>query len=117
MKRMEKIFRLSIITVIACTWVHVFCAPVQAFEAGSFRLLSMSKSEKLILVSRIPDQRKFLLDAADVKVTINDKPAEFSELASFTIVQVQMDLKKKRRKGVNIDGDALEIAISAPTEK
>ena len=116
MRQMEGIFRAGVITVIACIWMHLFCGPAQAFEAGSYRLLSLSKSERLVLVSRIPDQRRFLLDATNVKVTINDKPAEFEELALFTIVQLQMDLGRVRRKGVNLDGHAREIVVSDPTE-
>jgi len=104
--------RISVITAAACIWMHVFCGPVQAMEAGSFRLLSISEMEKMVLVSRIPDQKKFLLDAEEVKVTINDKPAEFKDLVSFTIVQVQMKLKKKKTKGISIDGNAIEIAVS-----
>ena len=100
-----------------CICLHTFCDPVQALESGSYRLLSVSETETLVLVSRIPDQKKFLLDAAAVKITINDKPAEFKDLALFTIVQVQMDLRRIRKKGVNLDGRVLEIAVSDPTEK
>jgi hypothetical protein len=116
MKRTERTIRISVIIAAACFWMHVFCGPVQALEAGSYRVLSISETEKLILVSRIPDQKKFLLDAADAKVTVNDQPAEFKDLTLFTIVQVQMDQKKKKRKGINIDGNAHEIAVSYPEE-
>ena len=117
MKRTKKSLYTSVIIAAVCVCTHLLCGQVQALEAGSYRLLSISETEKLVLVSRIPDQRKFLLDAADVKVTINDKPAEFGDLALFTIVQVQMDLKRNRRKGVNIDGKAREITVFDPTEK
>jgi hypothetical protein len=117
MKRIERIFQASVIIAVAFVWIYVFCGMAQALETGSYRLLSVSESEKLVLVSRIPDQKKFLLDATDVKVTIDDKAAEFKDVASFTIVKVQMDLRKKKRKGVNLDGNALEIAIYAPAEK
>ena len=117
MKRIKSIFHASVIMAAACIWVHVFSGPVQALELGSYRLLSVSETEKLVLVSRIPDQKKFLLDAADAKITINDKPAEFKDLILFTIVQVQMDARRIRRKGVNLDGRASEIAISSPAEK
>jgi hypothetical protein len=52
-----------------------------------------------------------------VKITLNENPAEFKDLILFTIVQVQMDSGKTKRKGVNIDGRAREIAISDPAEK
>ena len=113
---MKRIKPLLVIMAAACIWMHVFCGPVQALEAGSYRLLSVSETEKLVLVSRIPDQKKFLLDAADVKITINDKPAEFKDLILFTIVQVQMDTGRKKRKGVNLDGNARVINISDPAQ-
>ena len=117
MKRIEKIFHVSVIIAAVCVLAHLLGGPVQALESGSYRLLSISETEKLVLISRVPDQKKFLLDAANVKVSINDKPAEFSDLALFTIVQVQMDLGRARRKGINLDGRAIEIAVSDPTEK
>jgi len=111
------LFQVCVIMAAVCIWMHVFCGPVQALESGSYRLLSVSETEKIVLVSRIPDRKKFLLDAADVKITVNDKPAEFKDLILFTIVQVQMDQRRIRRKGVNLDGRVSEIAISDPAEK
>ena len=116
MKRIKSIFKICVIMIAACIWMHVFCCPVQALEAGSYRLLSVSETEKLVLVSRIPDQKKFLLDAADVKITINDNPGELKDLILFTIVQVQIDTGKKKRKGVNLDGSAREINVSDPAQ-
>ena len=116
MKLLERTFRASVILAVACVCMHAFCCPARALESGSYRLLSISETERLILVSRIPDQKKYILDAVDVKVTINGNPAEFRELALFTIVQVQMDMVKKKRKGINIDGRVREIAVSGPAE-
>ena len=117
MKLLKNIFHTSAVMIAACIFMHVFCEPVQALESGSYRLLSVSETEKLVLVSRIPDQKKFLLDAADVKITINDKPAEFKDLILFTIVQMQMDLRKAKRKNIDLDGRVREIAISSPAEE
>ena len=114
---MERIFRVGTVIVVVCIWLHLFCGPVQAFEAESYRLLSISKSERLVLISRVPDQRRFLLDAADVKITINDKPAEFEELAAFTIIRVEMELGRVRRQGFNLDGRARAIIVSDPNYK
>jgi len=108
---------LSVIIATLCILMSVFCIPARALESGSYRLLSVSVSENLILVSRIPDQKKFLLDTTDAKVTINDNPAEFSDITSFTVIKIQMDLSKKKRKGINVDGRVHEIAISNPVEK
>ncbi len=85
-----------------------------AVESGMCRLLSVSESEKLILVSQIPNKTKYLLDASSVKITVNGKPAEFRELKDFSIVQVKMELRKANRKGIDIDGVATEIRISNP---
>jgi len=90
--------------------------PCPAIEAGTYRLLSISTSEKLILVSRIPTKEKYLLDASAAKVTIDQKPAELSQLQAFSVIQVKLELKKIPRKGVNIDGRALEISVSKPPQ-
>ena len=87
---------------------------VLAVESGMCRLLAVSESEKLILISQIPNKTKFLLDAASAKITVDGKPAEFSDLESFSIVQVKMELRKFKRKGVEIDGVANEIQITSP---
>ena len=117
MKRKKNNSHINIIMIAVCAYMFIFCGQVHALESGSYRLLSVSETEKLVLVSRIPDQKKFLLDAADVKITINDKPAEFKDLILFTIVQVQMDTKKTKRKNINLDGRVSEIAITDPTEE
>jgi uncharacterized radical SAM superfamily protein len=87
-----------------------------AVESGNCRLLSMSESEKLILVSLIPSKTKYLLDASGAKITINGKPAEFIELKQFSIIQVKMDLHKSNRNGVLINGRATEIRILPPQD-
>jgi hypothetical protein len=84
-----------------------------AVESGMYRLLSVSETEKLILVSQIPSKTKYLLDASFAKITLNGKPAEFKELKSFSVIQVKMDLKKSSRNGVPLDGSATEIKISS----
>jgi hypothetical protein len=83
-----------------------------AAELESYRLLSVSESEKLILISQIPGKAKFLLDAASAKITINGKPAEFKALKAFSHIQVKADYKKSEKLGIQIDGMAIEIRIS-----
>jgi hypothetical protein len=87
-----------------------------AAESGTFRLLSVSESEKLILVSQIPNKAKYLLDAASAKITVNGKPAEFKTLKSFSRIQVKMELRKLSKLGIDIDGVASEIKISTEEE-
>jgi hypothetical protein len=89
----------------------IFCA---AAESNLYRLLSVSESEKLILVSKIPAKTKLLLDAATAKITVNGKPAEFKDLKTFSTIQIQMALKKTIRNGISIDGSVKEIQISNP---
>ena len=92
------------------------CSFSLAVESGMYRLLSVSDTEKLILVSQIPSKTKYLLDASSAKITLNGKPAEFKELKSFSIIQVKIDLKKSSKNGIGLDGSASEIKISS-TEK
>ena len=97
-------------------WIIPFiigiCAICPAVESGMYRLLSVSTSEKLIVVSHIPTKTRYILDAAPAKITLNGKPAEFRKLKSFSIIQVKVELKKEDRKGIDIDGKAIEINIS-----
>jgi hypothetical protein len=93
-----------------------FVASVWSVEIGMYRLLSVSGSEKLILISQIPSKHKYLLDASSAKITVNGKPAEFRELDIFSIIQVKFELKKSTRNGVELDGSAKEIKVN-PAEK
>jgi hypothetical protein len=79
---------------------------------STFRLLSVSESEKLILISRIPGKTKYLLDASSAKITINGKPAEYKSLKAYSILQVKMELRKIIKDGIDLDGLAIEIKIS-----
>jgi hypothetical protein len=82
-----------------------------AKEANKYRLLSISDSEKLLLVSQIPSKKKFLLDASSVKITANGKALEFKELKQFSVIEVKMELRKKDKNGIFLDGSATEINI------
>jgi hypothetical protein len=84
-----------------------------AADPATYRLLSVSDSEKLILVSQIPGKAKFLLDASSAKITVNGKAAEFRELKAFSILQLKMDVKKLSKNGIGIDGAATEIRVSS----
>ena len=90
----------------------LFSCIAAAADSGAYRLLSISETEKLILVSQIPGKNKYLLDAASAKITINGKAAEFKALKAFSRIQLKMTLRKASKLGVDIDGTALEIRIS-----
>jgi hypothetical protein len=79
---------------------------------STFRLLSVSETEKLILVSQIPGKTKYLLDAASAKITVNGKPAEYKSLKAYSVIQVKMELRKTNKDGIDLDGAAIEIKIS-----
>ena len=96
--------------------LSLFCSLSIAVESGMYRLLSVSISEKLIVVSQIPGKTKYILDAGSAKITVNGKPGELKELKAFSVVQVKTDLKKSSKKGITIDGAATEIRISAPEQ-
>jgi hypothetical protein len=104
--RMIKNWMRSIIVLL------VFCSLSMSVESSMYRLLSISDTEKLILVSQIPGKTKYLLDAASAKITVNGKAAEFKELKVFSLLQVKMELKKSTKNGIGIDGAASEIRIS-----
>ena len=83
-----------------------------AAEFATYRLLSISETEKLILVSQIPGKAKFLLDAASAKITINGKPAEFRALKAYSQIQAKMNLRRVDKLGIEIDGAVTEIRVS-----
>jgi hypothetical protein len=89
----------------------IFPAFAPAFESERYRLLSISDSEKLILVSQIPSKKKFLLDASSVKITMAGKAMEFKELKQYSVIQLKMEAGKKSRNGTTLDGIATEITI------
>lgn len=85
-----------------------------ALESETFRLLSLSDSGKIILVSKMPTKTKYMLDAATAKITVNGKPAEFLDLEQYSIIQVKFELRKAKKEGIDIDGIATEISITPP---
>lgn len=101
-----------LISAIVALCSMACCALAMAAELDTFRLLSVSESEKLILISQIPAKTKFLLDAASAKITVNGKAAEFKALKAFSQIQVKATFRKSEKLGIQIDGMATEIRIS-----
>ena len=89
-------------------------AYLSALESDTFRLLSVSESSKLILVSKIPSKTKFMLDASTAKITVDGKPAEFTSLKVYSIIQVTIEARKSSKEGIDVDGVAKEIKINTP---
>jgi hypothetical protein len=90
------------------------CSCALAVEGAKFRLLSVSGTGKLILVSSIPQKTKYVLDATTAKITVDGKPAEFTALNAYSVINVRFDLKKSSKAGIDIDGVASEIRILTP---
>jgi hypothetical protein len=96
--------------VLLCTGLSLLLG----VESGRYRLLSLTQSVKLILVSQIPNKTKYILDASTTKITVDGKPAEFTDLKAFTVVHIKFEVKKGTKEGVDIDGVATEISVSMP---
>jgi hypothetical protein len=92
-------------------------AAILAVESGQFRLLSVSDSTKLILVSQIPNKTKYILDAGAAKITVDGKPAEFKTLDYYTIINVKFELRKGAKDGIELNGAASEIRVSTQENK
>jgi hypothetical protein len=99
---------------IAVLLVVASVALLPAIESGLYRILSVSESIKVILVSQIPNKTKYVLDAATAKVMVDGKPAELKELKFFASAQVKFELKKSSKEGIDIDGVATEIRVTTP---
>jgi hypothetical protein len=102
-----------------------------AIESGIYRILSVSDSIKVILISQPIDKTaaplaakktaalpgkgdqtvKYVLDASAAKITVNGKPAEFKDLKYYAAAQVKFQLHKDSKEGIAIDGKATEIRI------
>ena len=107
-----------------------------AIESGIYRILSVSDSIKLILISQPVDKTaaplatnrtaaapgkddqtiKYVLDASAAKITVNGKPAEFKDLKYYASAQVKFQLHKDSKEGIPIDGKATEIKIIVPPD-
>lgn len=102
----------SILMILLIMGNIIYCI---AEESVPFRLLSISESEKLILVSRTSDKSKFLLDVAAAKISVDGKAAEIGELKSFTLITLNWKEGKDKRNGVTIDGSVSEIEVTSPS--
>jgi len=104
-------------------------------ESGMYRILSVSDSIKVILISQPLDKSatpapkkavagaakadqsvKYVLDASAAKITVNGKPAEFKDLKYYAAAQVKFQLQKGSKEGISVDGKATEIKIIIPPD-
>jgi hypothetical protein len=111
--------RLNKMLFLSLMLLFIAGAAITAFavESGQFRLLSVSDSTKLILVSQIPNKTKYILDATSAKITVDGKPAEFPTLDFYTIINIKFDLRKGAKDGIETNGVVTEIRISTQENK
>jgi hypothetical protein len=113
-KRFSAALRAAGFLIIFFASVLCMSRPLLALESETFRLLSISDSGKMILVSKMPTKTKYMLDATTAKITVNGKPAEFSDLVQYSIIHVKFELRKNKKEGIDIDGVATEISMTPP---
>jgi hypothetical protein len=89
---------------------------LKGIESGQYRLLSAPAAQKWILISSTPGKPKYILDAATAKITVDGKPAEFKDLARYSVINVKFELKKSSKYGIEIDGVASEIRVLTPEQ-
>ncbi len=106
-RRLKNAVRIGLVICIFAA-----CSLAFAAAADTFRLLSLSESEKLILVSKPPGKAKYLLDASAAKITVDGKPAEYKALKAFSMIQLKMEIRKLQKTGIKLDGVAVEINIT-----
>jgi hypothetical protein len=99
-----------------CLAALISAAMLFALESGQYRLLSVSESNKLIVISQSLGKPRYILDASTAKLTVDGKPAEFKELSRYSIINIKWELKKSTKDGVSLDGKASEIRIITPEE-
>ena len=104
-KLLSVLLLATVVGVVTATW---------GVEVRGFRLLSITETGKMILISEIPSKTKYVLDAAPAKITVDGKPAEFKDLKSFTLIRVKFEPRKGSKDGIDIDGVATEILVSTP---
>jgi hypothetical protein len=111
--RKPRVLAISLLTFLL---ISSYCQ-VLPIDSDLYRLLSVATSNKLILVSQIPNKTKYVLDASAAKITVNGKPAEFKDLTQYARVRVTFDLHKSSKDGIDVDGVAKEIKISIEDNK
>jgi hypothetical protein len=103
--------------VVSCLLALSLSVVSLALDSSIYRLLSVTRSGKLVLISQPGTKVRYLLDAANAKITMNGKPVEFKDLNDYVTVQVQFDLAKSSKDGIEVDGVAREILIVVRAEK
>lgn len=105
---MRGMFRKAVVSLILLLLVATL---VLSVERDVYRLLSVTETSKMILVSHLTEKTKYLLDAEAAKITLNGKPAEFKTLREFALVRIKFELKKTSKGAVDLDGVVSEIAL------
>ncbi len=103
---------IRIIGLVLC--LAAICGLCLAVESDVYRLLSVSVSAKMILITQTATKTKYLLDATSAKLTLDDKPTELKNLIDYSVIHVKFQPGKSERDGISLDGIATEIRILTP---
>lgn len=77
-----------------------------------YRILSVSDSAKLVLISDLKNKTRFLLDASQAKVIIDGKESDLKSLQNYSSALVLFVRKTKAHEGVTLDGSASRIEVN-----
>jgi len=102
---------LSMISA-AFAWQKPAPAPSKPAETPEYRILSISTSEKMILISDLSTKTRLLLDMSDAKVLVDGKPAEFKDLQIYSSANVWFEREKSSHEGIALDGVAKRIEVN-----
>jgi hypothetical protein len=83
-----------------------------AQPAKEYRILSVSESAKLVLISDLATKTRYLLDASQAKIIVEGKEAEIKSLQNYSSAEVLFEKKKAQHEGVDLDGVALRISVN-----
>lgn len=92
----------------------LWSAQLPGVEEKRYRLLSVTQTTKMILISELTTKTKYVLDASTAKITVDDKPAEFEDLKEYSVIRVDFQARKTSKDGIDLDGVASEISIKTP---
>jgi hypothetical protein len=87
-------------------------APTTSSEGKEYRILSISTSEKMILISDLTSKTRLLLDLSDAKIQIDGKNAEIKDLQVYSSAQVWFEKKNLSHEGITLDGVARRIEVN-----
>ena len=100
--------------VLILTFSTFFLTPQQVPTSKAlkeYRILSVSESSKLVLISDLTTKTRYLLDATNAKIILDGKEIELVKLQDYSTARVSFSSAKKTVGGVKLDGVASRFEI------